>query len=477
MGGQHPELAVHRHHRARTQKRENRAELLRAPVAGDVDGRVVLVQDLRPGLREPVDRVVHAQLVPWDRLRRDDHGVAALDGDGRMVVVRDPRQRRHRLTLAAGAQDHLLVRRQLRELVRAQQHAFWHLQIAEVAGDVQVLPHRAADERDLAVALDCDVDGLLHAMDVRREGRDEHASRTLRDDLAKGLADDALGLGHARPLGVRRVAEQQVDAAVPELRELADVRLHAVDRRVVDLVVACVHDPAAGRVDRDRDRVRNRVRHADELDPERADLDRALLRLGFAQLCLAQQSVLVELRLDEAHRQPGRPHLADPDLTHQVGQRADVILVPVRQQHGPDHVLALAQVAEVRQDEVDAEVLVPREGESGVDHDDRVVRLDHGHVLADLTEAAERDDPGGSAVHRASVGRPGRSMPRRSNGTARNELPRSRGVHRRFCPQNVPMRLKLQAARVRHLLALGVLAAPAAAAAGSASGDRINVLV
>jgi len=39
------------------------------------------------------------------------------------------------------------------------------------------------------------------------------------------------------------------------------------------------------------------------------------------------------------------------------------------------------------------------------------------------------------------------------------------------------MRLKLQAARVRHLLALGVLAAPAAAAAGSASGDRINVLV
>ena len=48
-----------------------------------------------PALRELVDRVVHAQLVPRHRACGEDHRVAALDGDGLMVVVGDPRQRRH----------------------------------------------------------------------------------------------------------------------------------------------------------------------------------------------------------------------------------------------------------------------------------------------------------------------------------------------------------------------------------------------
>ena len=69
-----------------------------------------------------------------------------------------------------------------------------------------------------------------------------------------------------------------------------------------------------------------------------------------------------------------------------------MILVAVREHDAADHVLALAEIAEVRQHEIDAEVLVAREGEAGVDDDDRVVRLVGGHVLPDLAEAAERDD-------------------------------------------------------------------------------------
>ena len=37
------------------------------------------MQDLGARLARPVDRVVDAQLVPGDGLRRDDHRVAALD--------------------------------------------------------------------------------------------------------------------------------------------------------------------------------------------------------------------------------------------------------------------------------------------------------------------------------------------------------------------------------------------------------------
>ena len=59
-----------------------------------------------------------------------------------------------------------------------------------------------------------------------------------------------------------------------------------------------------------------------------------------------------------------------------------------------------AQVGKVRQDEVDAEVLVAREREPGVDDDDGAVGLVHGHVLADLAEAAERDDPADAHLDR-----------------------------------------------------------------------------
>ena len=46
--------------------------------------------------------------------------------------------------------------------------------------------------------VDADVDRLLHAVDVRRERRDEDAARAQREDLAERLADDALGLRDAR---------------------------------------------------------------------------------------------------------------------------------------------------------------------------------------------------------------------------------------------------------------------------------------
>ena len=61
---QHPELAVDRHDSLRPQQADQRPELLGPRMPRHVHGRVLLVQHLRPAPREPVDRVVHAQLVP-----------------------------------------------------------------------------------------------------------------------------------------------------------------------------------------------------------------------------------------------------------------------------------------------------------------------------------------------------------------------------------------------------------------------------
>src|SRR5439155_17379810 len=104
------------------------------------------------------------------------------------------------------------------------------------------------------------------------------------------------------------------------------------------------------------------------------------------------------LRLHEAEGQSRTEDDRNSHLAHQVRERAHVILVPVRQHDAADHVLALDQVREVGEDEVDAEMLVAREREPGVDDHDRSLRLVGGHVLPHLAEAAEWDDA--ASAHR-----------------------------------------------------------------------------
>ena len=64
MSGEHPELSVHGHHGLRSDEAEHRTQLLGVAVAGHVHRSVLLVEHLGAGLRELVDRVVDAQLVP-----------------------------------------------------------------------------------------------------------------------------------------------------------------------------------------------------------------------------------------------------------------------------------------------------------------------------------------------------------------------------------------------------------------------------
>ncbi len=89
---------------------------------------------------------------------------------------------------------------------------------------------------------------------------------------------------------------------------------------------------------------------------------------------------------------------AHAHLAHEVRQRPDVILVRVREDDRAQ--LGVAEVAEVREDQVDAEVLVARERHARVDHEALPVDLVDGHVLADLAEAAERDHTQDVRSHR-----------------------------------------------------------------------------
>ena len=270
-----------------------------------------------------------------------------------------------------------------------------NVDVSEVPGDVQVLSHRAADDRDLPPALDGDVRGLLHAVDVRRERRDQDPPPPQREQRAESLADEALRPGRAGPFRVRRVPEEKIDPAISDLCELADVGLEPVDGRVVELPVARVQHAAGPGLDHERDGVGDRVRDPNQLDAEGTELERRSLGIRLDELGRLREPVLVELRLDQAESETRGHDRLDLDLAQEVREAADVILVAVRQDDRPD--ATSLEVADVREQQVDAEVLVAREGEAGVDDEQLPARLVHGHVLAHLAEAAERDDAKGLA--------------------------------------------------------------------------------
>ena len=82
------------------------------------------------------------------------------------------------------------------------------------------------------------------------------------------------------------------------------------------------------------------------------------------------------------------------DVAQEIRQRADVVLVRVREHDGAHTVWRFSRdTSKSGQDEIDAEMLVAREREPRVDDDDLAAELVDRHVLADLAEAAERDDP------------------------------------------------------------------------------------
>ena len=111
------------------------------------------------------------------------------------------------------------------------------------------------------------------------------------------------GAGTARALGVGRVAEEQQHAGIAQLLEARHVGRQPVRRRVVQLEVASVDHPTDRGFNGERDCVGDRVADCDRLDLERAKLD-GIADAHLAQVCLAQDAMLLQLGLDESERQP-----------------------------------------------------------------------------------------------------------------------------------------------------------------------------
>ena len=116
-------VPVHGHHVARLREVDHQLELLGVAVTRGVHGHVGGGDHVGAELVDAVDRLVHRALVARDGRGREDHGVAVVEVDVRMVAVRHPPQRRQRLPLRPRGDDHELVVREVLDLLRADQHS------------------------------------------------------------------------------------------------------------------------------------------------------------------------------------------------------------------------------------------------------------------------------------------------------------------------------------------------------------------
>ena len=307
-----------------------------------------------------------------------------------VLAVGDPRQRRQRLALGAGAEDHHFAVGVLVELLGRDHRVRRHLQQPQLLGQVDVVGHAPPHHRDLAPELVRDLQRLLQAIDVGGEGGDDDPALGLREDGAEGVPHQLLRRRVALLLGVGGVRHEEQHALPPVLAEAADVGGVAVHRGLVKLEVAGVHDDAGRGGDRQRGGPGDGVGDVDELDAEGRQVD-DVAGLDLVHHRVGQPFAVLQLLADQAQGHAGSVHWY-AEAVDDERQRPDVVLVAVGQDDRLDLVGALDQVGDVGDHQVDAQHLLLGEHQAGVDDQDPAVVLDRHHVDADLAQPTEGDD-------------------------------------------------------------------------------------
>ena len=126
----------------------------------------------------------------------------------------------------------------------------------------------------------------------------------------------------------------------------------------------------------------------DKLHLEAAQLDR-IARTHMVELDLLGHLMLGELCLDDA---AGQARGIDRciALAQDIRDCADVVLMAMRNDIAAQLVQVALEIGGVRDHQVNAQHIIVREGHAAVDDHDVVSVFDHGHVLADLIETAQR---------------------------------------------------------------------------------------
>ena len=194
--------------------------------------------------------------------------------------------------------------------------------------------------------------------------------------------------------GTSALVESVMNRSTPSSPSRANARrsvIRRVQRELVHLEVAGVQDQPGAGADRDREGVGDRVVDRDELQVERAEADPVALADHVVHGLL--EPVLAQLAVEQGQGQLGADQRDVPALAQEVRHGADVVLVAVGEDQGLDLVEPVPDRLEVREDQVDAGMVVLGEQHAAVDDEQAAVVLEDGHVATDLAEPAQRDDP------------------------------------------------------------------------------------
>ena len=220
-----PGLAMHRNGDPGLYPLIHADELVAVRMARDVNEPVFLGNNLGAEggklVVQPKDRL----LVAGDDLGGEDHGVAGLDHNVGVIVDRDPGERCPPFALAAGAGDERAFRRQIGDLLLAQEMDV--PQIPVLPRHVVHTPQRAATKRGMPIVRCRDRGDGLEACDVAGETRHEHAPVGLADQLGEALTECALGARMPGLEHVRRIAHHGEHALVRQALQGIFVRRRA----------------------------------------------------------------------------------------------------------------------------------------------------------------------------------------------------------------------------------------------------------
>src|SRR6202158_504698 len=390
-------LAVDRNEVARPRRVEHLAQLVPLRVTCYVHVAHLRVEDASAVAVQVVDSLVEHSLVTRNRPRRDHDPIASQCIDEWMALRRKPCERRHRLALAARGGQQQLRGRDVGDGLQRYWPALPNFAQGKLARRLEVRLEAAADHSNLPLELRRQADQVLDPVDVGGEVGHHDATWGLTENLLERRVQVAFRPRTSRAFGVGRIAEQQPHPFLTDRSEASHIGRKAVGRVGVQLEVARVNDLADGGVDREGDRIGDGVADGHRLHAERPELDLAS-DSHLAEVRLAKKAMLLQLGLDQTERQPC-PEDGDVDLLQRVGQASAVVLVTVGEEDAKNFTIALQQVRDVRQHEVDSGHVFLGEHEAGVDDQDLAVPFEGPHVYADLAQAAQRDIPKSRRTH------------------------------------------------------------------------------
>ena len=173
-----------------------------------------------------------------------------------------------------------------------------------------------------------------------------------------------------------------------------------VERQLIELNIAGIDEASGRSLHEHSQSVRNGMRDVHKLKIERTDLQLvASLDLNQSRI----DAMLLALGFDESQRELGTDQRNIRAKLQQIRHATDMILVAMGEHQSLDLVETILDVMEVRQDQINARLLLFREKHTAVDEQQMAVVFDHVHVAADLTKTAKRHDAHGTlAVLRRS---------------------------------------------------------------------------